>query len=52
MKKVLIITLEFPPYVGGVATYVHDLAMALDPEKTVVLAPAGNDSFTTTICKR
>ncbi|HLD30968.1 MAG TPA: glycosyltransferase family 4 protein [Patescibacteria group bacterium] len=47
MKKVLIITLEFPPYVGGVATYVHDLAMALDPEKTVVLAPAGNDSFTT-----
>jgi len=47
MKRVLIITLEFPPYVGGVATYVHDLAMALDPEKTVVLAPAGNDSFTT-----
>ncbi len=47
MKKILIISLEFPPYVGGVATYVHDLAEALDPEKTVVLAPAGKDAFTT-----
>lgn len=47
MKKVLIISLEFPPCVGGVATYAHDLAEALDPEKTVILAPAGNDAFTT-----
>lgn len=47
MKKVLIISLEFPPYIGGVATYVHDLAEALDSEKTVILAPAGNDAFTT-----
>lgn len=43
MKKILIISLEFPPYVGGVATYVHDLAEALDPAKVVVLAPGGND---------
>lgn len=47
MKKTLIISLEFPPYVGGVATYVHNLADALDPAKTVVLAPGGNDAFTT-----
>ncbi|OGH60103.1 MAG: hypothetical protein A2725_00440 [Candidatus Magasanikbacteria bacterium RIFCSPHIGHO2_01_FULL_33_34] len=40
MKKILIISLEFPPYVGGVATYVHDLADSLDPQKTVVLAPS------------
>ncbi|OIO20146.1 MAG: hypothetical protein CO029_03915 [Candidatus Magasanikbacteria bacterium CG_4_9_14_0_2_um_filter_41_10] len=39
MKKTLIITLEYPPQVGGIATYVHDLANTLDPKKTVVLAP-------------
>lgn len=39
MKKTLIITLEFPPDIGGIATYVHDLAEALDPHKTIVLAP-------------
>jgi len=47
MKKVLIISLEFPPQVGGIATYVHNLANALDPEKTVILAPGGNDKFAT-----
>lgn len=39
MKKTLIITLEFPPQVGGIATYVANLATALDPENTVLLAP-------------
>lgn len=39
MKKTLIITLEYPPQVGGIATYVHDLADALDPKQTIVLAP-------------
>ncbi|HYE59569.1 MAG TPA: glycosyltransferase family 4 protein [Candidatus Kapabacteria bacterium] len=39
MKKTLIITLEFPPTIGGIATYIHDLATALNPEQTVVLAP-------------
>jgi len=39
MKKTLIITLEFPPTVGGIATYVDDLAGALDPTQTIVLAP-------------
>ena len=38
-------TLEFPPQVGGIATYTHDLANALDPEKVVVLAPGGADEF-------
>jgi phosphatidylinositol alpha-1,6-mannosyltransferase len=46
MKKTLIISLEFPPQVGGVATYVHDLADALDEKKVVVLAPSGIDEFT------
>ena len=45
MKKTLIMTLEFPPQVGGIATYTHDLANALDPEKVVVLAPGGADEF-------
>lgn len=44
MKKTLIITLEFPPQVGGIATYVHDLATALDPAQTIVLAPKDNSA--------
>lgn len=43
MKKTLIITLEYPPTVGGIATYVHDLANALDPAQTIVLAPLHKD---------
>jgi phosphatidylinositol alpha-1,6-mannosyltransferase len=43
MKKTLIITLEYPPTIGGIATYVHDLANALDPKKTIVLAPPHPD---------
>ena len=39
MKNILITTLEYPPQVGGVATYVHQMAQALDKEKVVVLAP-------------
>ena len=39
MKKILIITLEFPPQVGGIATYVQDFAAALPPDNIVVLAP-------------
>jgi len=39
MKRILIITLEYPPQVGGIATYVHDLAGALSSDKIVVLAP-------------
>lgn len=47
MKKILIITLEFPPQTGGVATYIHDLASALDHGKVVILAPGGNDQYST-----
>ncbi len=39
MKKTLIISLEYPPQVGGIATYVDALAGALEPDKTIVLAP-------------
>lgn len=44
MKKTLIITMEFPPQVGGIATYVSDLAMALPPEDVVVLAPTDKNA--------
>jgi len=44
MKKTLIISLEFPPQIGGIATYVHDMAKALDPAQTLVLAPPMKDS--------
>ncbi len=39
MKKTLIITLEFPPTVGGIASYVDQMAASLDPAETIVLAP-------------
>lgn len=39
MKKTLIISLEFPPQIGGIATYVHDFAKNLDNKQVVVLAP-------------
>lgn len=40
MKKTLIITVEFPPTVGGISTYVEDMARVLDPTNVVVLAPS------------
>lgn len=39
MKKILVITLEFPPQVGGIATYIDQICKNLDPTKIVVLAP-------------
>ena len=44
MKRTLIISLEYPPQIGGIATYVHDLASALDPASVLVLAPPMKDS--------
>ena len=38
MKK-LIITLEYPPQVGGIATYIYNLASHLPSEDVVVYAP-------------
>lgn len=45
MKRILIISMEYPPQIGGIATYVHDLAGALDGENVIVLAPGGRDKF-------
>lgn len=39
MKKILLATLEFPPTIGGIASYVHECAESLDPGKVVVYAP-------------
>lgn len=47
MKKILLVTLEHPPAIGGIATYCHDLARALPPDKVIVLAPAGRDQYAT-----
>ncbi len=44
MKKTLVITLEHPPQVGGIATYVDALSGSLEPDKTIVLAPLHKDS--------
>ena len=41
MKKTLLITLEYPPVIGGIATYPHALARALpaQDQELIVLAP-------------
>lgn len=39
MQKTLIITLEYPPQIGGVASYTYNLAKALSAEDVVVYAP-------------
>lgn len=38
--KTLIITLEYPPQIGGIASFVYNLASHLPPEQTVVWAPS------------
>lgn len=43
-KRVLIVSLEYPPQIGGIATYVDALAGALDGEQTAVMAPPMKDA--------
>ena len=45
MKRILLITLEHPPQIGGIATYCHDLALALEKDRVVVLANGGKDKY-------
>lgn len=45
MKKTLLITLDFPPRVGGVATYLSKMCEHMDPSKIVVLANREKNSF-------
>ncbi len=40
MKKILLATLEFPPTIGGIASYVHEFAESLSSESVVVYAPS------------
>lgn len=44
MKKTLIITLEYPPIVGGIATFIDQMAQSFPAEKVVVLAPAHKEA--------
>ncbi len=46
MKNILIITLEYPPVIGGIATYVRQLARALYAGQVTVLAPFHIDAET------
>lgn len=47
MEKNLIITLEYPPQIGGIASYVYNFAKYQDPDSLVIYAPklAGDESF-------
>lgn len=38
--RLLVVTNDFPPRVGGVQRYVHDLVRHLPPDRVTVLAPA------------
>jgi phosphatidylinositol alpha-1,6-mannosyltransferase len=44
MKR-LMLTLEFPPQKGGIATYVYNLAKHLPPDEVVVCAPPSVDKL-------
>jgi phosphatidylinositol alpha-1,6-mannosyltransferase len=44
MKKILIVTLEYPPMIGGIGTYTYQFARALPPEKVVVLTLPAADA--------
>lgn len=38
MRRTLLVTNDFPPRIGGIQSYVHELARRLDPDSLVVLA--------------
>jgi len=44
MKKTLIIAYEYPPQVGGIASYIAAYAAVCDPSRIVVLAPPHPDA--------
>lgn len=39
MQKILIVTLEYPPQAGGIASYVQNFAVHLPPDSVVIYAP-------------
>ncbi len=39
MRRTLIVTNDFPPRRGGIQSFVHELALRLDPDKLTVYAP-------------
>ena len=44
MRKTLIVTIDFPPILGGIASYLSGVARNLPKDKTIVLAPALDNS--------
>src|SRR5215472_3564077 len=47
MRRTLIVTNDFPPRQGGIQSFVHELALRLDPDRLTVYAPkwAGDAAF-------
>src|SRR5262245_59183476 len=43
MDKTLIVTNDFPPRPGGIQSFVHNMALRLDPGKVVVYASTWRD---------
>ena len=39
MRRTLIVTNDFPPRRGGIQSFVHELALRLDPDRLTVYAP-------------
>jgi phosphatidyl-myo-inositol dimannoside synthase len=39
MRRTLIVTNDFPPRQGGIQSFVHELALRLDPDKLTIYAP-------------
>lgn len=47
MSKKLIVTLEFPPQIGGISSYIHNFLLHVNPDDYVLYAPlmAGGKEF-------
>jgi len=42
--KTLIVTLEYPPTIGGIASYTYNFTKHLDPADTIIFAPLAKES--------
>ena len=45
-RRVLLVTNDFPPTVGGIQTYLHEFVQALDPDQLIVFASTQDENAT------
>ena len=45
-RRVLLVTNDFPPTVGGIQTYLHEFVQTLDPDQLIVFASTQDENAT------